>query len=82
MLHKEFDKFWPEHLEVSKLRALMGGFWPKHIIFELKMYRGVIFHDTEEWCQISRAIDLSVQNWHEEFNKFWLEHSKTQKFVL
>ena len=24
----------------------------KHILFELKKYRGVIFHDTEEWCKI------------------------------
>ena len=23
-----------------------------------------------------REIELSFQNWHEEFNKFWPEHSK------
>ena len=27
-------------------------------------------------CKIWRGINLSVQNWHEEIDKFWLEHSK------
>ena len=31
---------------------------------------------SEEWCKIWRGIDWSFQNWHEKFNKFWLEHSK------
>ena len=48
-------------------------------IFELKIYRGVMCHDNEEWCKNSRGIDLSVQNWHEEFDKFWPEHSKISK---
>ena len=26
----------------------MGSFCPKYISFELKQYRGVIFHDTEQ----------------------------------
>ena len=33
-------------------------------------------HDNEEWCKIWSEIDGSVQNWHEEFNHFWLQHSK------
>ena len=33
-------------------------------------------HDNEEWCKIWLEIDGSVQNWHEEFNHFWLQHSK------
>ena len=33
-------------------------------------------HGNEEWCKIWKGIDLSVQNWHEEFNKFWPKHSK------
>ena len=41
-------------------------------------------HDNEEWCKIWRGIDLSFQNWHEEFDEFWPEHSKSLKnyFVL
>ena len=34
-------------------------------------------HDNEEWCKIWSEIDGPVQNWHEEFNHFWLQHSKT-----
>ena len=39
-------------------------------MYELKIYRGVLCHDNEEWCKIWRGINLSVQNWHEEFDKF------------
>ena len=35
-LHKEFDKIWPEHSQVSKIFILMGSFWEKYILFELK----------------------------------------------
>ena len=45
-LHKEFHEFWLEHLKVSNICTLMGCFWPKFIIFELKKYRGVIVHNT------------------------------------
>ena len=27
-------------------------------------------HDNEEWSKMWRGIDLSVQNWHEEFDEF------------
>ena len=37
-------------------------------------------YDNEEWCKIWNRIDLLVQNWHKEFNKFWLKHSKISKF--
>ena len=57
----------------------MGSFWAKYILFELKKYRGVIFHETEEGYKIWRGIDLSFQNWHKEFDKFWPEHSKVSK---
>ena len=36
-------------------------------------------HDNEEWCKVWRGIDLLFQNWHEEFNKFWLENFKVWK---
>ena len=62
-----------------KIRTLIGFFCPKLKMHELKIYRGVMCHDNEEWCKIWRGIDLSVQNWHEEFDKFWPEHSKISK---
>ena len=57
----------------------MGYFWAKYILFVLKKYRGVIFNDTEEWCKVWRGTDLMFQNWHEELDKFWPEHSKVYK---
>ena len=38
-------------------------------------------HDIEEWCKIWKGIDLSVQNWHEEFDEFW-PTQKSQKIIL
>ena len=48
-------------------------------MYKLKIYRGVTCHDNEEWCKIWREPDLSFQNWHDEFEEFWPEHSKIQK---
>ena len=77
--HKEFDKFWPEHLKVPKLFILMGSFWAKYILLELKKYRGIIFHETQEGCKIWRGIDSWFQDWHKEFDKFWPDNSKVSK---
>ena len=38
----QFDEFWPEHSNVSKICTLMGSFWPNCIMFELKKYRTVV----------------------------------------
>ena len=48
-------------------------------MFEFEIYRGVMCHKNEEWCKIWRGIDLSIQNWHEEFDKFWVENLKISK---
>ena len=42
-----------------------------YILFELKKFGEVFFHDTEDWCKTWGQIDLSFQNWHEEFVIFW-----------
>ena len=34
--HEEFDEFWPQHSKISKMCTLMGFFWTKYILFELK----------------------------------------------
>ena len=36
-------------------------------------------YDYDKWCKIWRGTDLSVQNWDEEFDEFWPEHSKISK---
>ena len=77
--HKEFDKFWPEHLKVSKILTLIDFFRANYILFQLKKYRGVAFHETEGGYKIWRGIDLLLQNWHKEFDKFWPAHSKVSK---
>ena len=44
----------------SKNLTLMGYFCPKYMRCELKKYRGVIFHGTEQWCKIWIKPDLVV----------------------
>ena len=78
--HKEFDKILPKHSKVSKIFILMGLFWAKYILFELKNYRGIIFHKTEERYKIWRGLDLLLQNWHKEFHKFDPSTKKSKKF--
>ena len=50
--HEEFDEFWSKLSKVSKICNVMGSFWTKYTMFELKKYRGVMFPDTEEWWKI------------------------------
>ena len=68
-------------LEILKISTLIGSFCAKHITFDLKRYRGVIFHDTE-WCKIWRKTDLWFGKWGEEYGKFLPEHLKVSKFGL
>ena len=66
----------PENLKIG---TLVASFCPKLKMYELNIYRGVMYHDNEEWCTIWRGIDLSIPNWHEQFDKFWPEHWKISK---
>ena len=59
--HEEFNKFWLEHSEISKLYFLMGWFWPKYIMFPLKRYRGIMFDCTQDWCKVWRKTGLCFQ---------------------
>ena len=75
----EIYEIFTRTLESPKIGTLMGSFYPKYKMYELKIYRGVLCYDNEEWCKIWRGIDLSVQNWHPEFDECWPEHSKIPK---
>ena len=66
----------PSTWKVSKIFSLMGSFWAKYILFELKKYRGVIFHDTEELCKFWRKTELCFEKRLEKFSKFSPEHLK------
>ena len=68
-------------LESLKIYTLMGSFWTKYIMFALKKYREVMFHDTKECCEIWTKTDL-FGKWHEEFDKFLPEHLKFSKLRL
>ena len=61
----------------------MGYFCPKYMRFELKKYRGVIFHGTEQWCKIWKTLTLWFQKWHEELGELSsLEHPKVWKLYI
>ena len=62
--------------ESLKICTLMGSFWLKYIMFELKNYRGVTRYYTEDRWKLWREIDLWFHKWHEEFGEF---HRSTQK---
>ena len=49
---------------------LMCYFGQKYIMFEPKKYRGVMCHNTEEWCKLWGGTDLWFEKWHEEFREF------------
>ena len=60
--------------KILKIGTLMTSFCLKLKMYELKTYRGVMCHNSKKWCKNWREIDLSVQNWHEEFDEFWTGH--------
>ena len=71
---QKYGKFSPEQLKVSKFNQRRKS-------RSLKIYREAKCHDNEEWCKTWRAVDLSFQNWHEEFDGFWLEQLKVSKIL-
>ena len=75
----EIWQIFTRAIESLQIGTLMAYFCLKLKMYELRIYREVLCHDIEEWCKIGRGIDLSVQNWHDEFDEFWLEHSKVSK---
>ena len=73
---QEFGEFLSEYSKVSKICTLIGSLHGKYVMFDLKMYRGVIFHGTRKWCKIRRKTDLWFGKKHVEFGKFLPEHLK------
>ena len=57
---QKFGEFWPEHPKVWKIFTLISSFCAKYTMFDLKKYRRVTFHETEEWCKIWKNIWLEV----------------------
>ena len=65
----KISEVWSEYSKVSKTCFLIGPFPEKYITFELKKYRGIIFHNTKEPYKIWRETDLWFGKWNEEFGK-------------
>ena len=74
---RNLGNFHQSTWKYQNLNFSMGFFYPK---YELEIYRGVICHDNEKRCKIGRGIDLSFQNWHDDFVEFWPEQSEFSKF--
>ena len=75
----KFQTFWLLTKNFTKFPFLWAFFVESiYIKFQLKRYRRVMSHDTEEWCKIWRKTDLLFQKW-QEFSEFWPEHSKFLK---
>ena len=72
-------QIFTRELESLQIATFMASFCLKLKMYELKIYRGVLCRDNEEWYQIWRGIYMSGQDWHNEFDKFWPDHSKIQK---
>ena len=73
---RNLANFHQSTFESLKIGTFNGSFYLKQKMYELKIYRGVMCHDSEQWCKIWTGIDLPVQNWHEEFDKSLRKHSK------
>ena len=46
-----------------KICTLMCYFCRNYIMLEPKKYRGVMYHNTEEWCKIWRGTELCFDKW-------------------
>ena len=67
--------------ESLKIGTLMGSFYLNLKICELQIYRGALYHDNEKWYKIWRGINISVQNWHHEFDEFLTQALKNLKIL-
>ena len=74
-------KFGEISREQSKVWKFALG-WVPFLMFEPEKYRGVMCHNTEEWCKIWGGTDLCFEIWHEEFDEFWLNTRKSQNLHL
>ena len=66
-------------LEIQKMGLWWDLFIQSRKCMSLKLTGEFWCHGNEKWSKIWRGIDLSVQNWHEEFDKSWHEHLKNSK---
>ena len=73
---KNYDKQFTTVTTHKNVQNYYNEKCAKYLMFDLKKYRGVIFHDTEGWCKIWRKINLWFGKHHEEYSKFSPEQFK------
>ena len=79
----QFGEFWSKHSKDSKIYTSIGPFCAKYITFDLRKYKGVIFHDTEGSSKIwKKKNGLWFGKWPEEFGKFSPEHLKVSPLIF
>ena len=74
--------FYQSWLESLKIGTFIWSFYPNQKMCKFKYYRWDKCNDNEEWFYIWRRLDLLVQNWIEEFNKFWLKDRNLKNLLL
>ena len=52
----------------------------KYLMFDLKKYREVIFHDTEGWFQISNKLTCGLENDMRNMANFYQSNLKSQNW--
>ena len=65
---------------VASLEILCATFVESTLSFREKKSRGVMYHNTEEWCKIWGGADLWFEKWQEKFGEFWSNTWKSQNF--
>ena len=73
---QKFGEFWSQHSKVSKICTLIDSFYAKNITFNIKKYRGIIFHDTEQWFKFEETLTYGLENDMKNSANF---HQSTQK---
>ena len=59
---QEFGEYCSENSKVSKIWTLIGPFYAKYMTFDLKKYRGVIFHDTKSHAKFEEKLTCGLEN--------------------
>ena len=67
---------------MSQILHFGGLLLTNDIKFQLRKYRRVISHETEEWWKVYRKNNFWFQIWHEELDEFLPNQSKVWKFYF
>ena len=77
----EIWQIFTRALETVQIGTLIGCFCPKQRMYELKIYRGVVCHENEEY-KIWRGTDLSFNIDMRNLMNFNLRTQKSKEFAL